>query len=145
MSGPYTVVFQPGQKTAILMVTTEDDSIAELTEYFTVMISSTSLPDKIVVGDPDTSYVTILDNDSEYTVKLVTFLLCLSMGNVCVVVITCSKAPDNATVTEGGVAGLTVECSGQYEFDFTLFLDTMDGSAVGECSCTPHSSCTVFM
>ena len=48
-------------------------------------------------------------------------------------VITCSKAPENATVTEGGVAGLTVECSGTYDFDFTLLLDTMDGSAVGEC------------
>ena len=47
--------------------------------------------------------------------------------------ITCSKAPENATVTEGGVAGLSVVCSGEYEFDFTLFLDTMDGSAVGEC------------
>ena len=68
MSGPYAVVFQPGQRTAILMVTTEDDSKAELTEYFTVKITSTSLPDKIVVGDPDTSYVTILDDDGEYTV-----------------------------------------------------------------------------
>ena len=47
-------------------------------------------------------------------------------------------------MTEGGVAGLTVECSGQYEFDFTLFLDTMDGSAVGECYCTPHYSSAVF-
>ena len=48
-------------------------------------------------------------------------------------VITCSKTSGNTTITEGDVAGLTVECSGGYQFDFTLFLDTMDGSAVGEC------------
>ena len=48
-------------------------------------------------------------------------------------VITCSKAPENATVTEGEIANLTIVCSGGYQFDFTLFLDTMDGSAVGEC------------
>ena len=50
----------------------------------------------------------------------------------CFVEIVCSKAPQNATVTEGQVAVLTVECSGQYEFDFTLSLNNMDGSAVGE-------------
>ena len=65
MSGPYTVTFRPGQRTAILMVTTVNDSIAELTESFKVMITSTSTPDKIIVGDPDTSYVTIVDNDGE--------------------------------------------------------------------------------
>ena len=66
MSGPYTVTFLAGEKTAILMVTTEDDSIAELTEIFKVMITSTSEP-SIVIADPDTSYVTILDNDGECT------------------------------------------------------------------------------
>ena len=47
--------------------------------------------------------------------------------------IECSKAPQNATVTEGEVANLTIECSGEYEFDFTLELNNMDDSAVGEC------------
>ena len=65
MSGPYTVMFRPGQRTAILMVTTVNDSIAELAESFKVRITSTSTPDKIIVGDPDTSYVTIVDNDGE--------------------------------------------------------------------------------
>ena len=50
----------------------------------------------------------------------------------CFVEFFCSKAPRNATVTEGGVAVLTVECSGEYDFDFTLSLNNMDGSAVGE-------------
>ena len=49
----------------------------------------------------------------------------------CFVVIVCSKA-QNVIVTEGEVGVLTVVCSGEYEFDFTLFLNTMDGSAIGE-------------
>ena len=65
MSGPYTVTFRPGERTAILMVMTNDDSIAELTEFFKVMITNTSRPDKVEIGDPDTSYVRILDNDGE--------------------------------------------------------------------------------
>ena len=74
MSGPYTVTFHAGEKTAILMVTTEDDSIPELTEDFKVMITSTSEP-SIVVGDPDTSYVTVLDNDGEYVIFCQQFLI----------------------------------------------------------------------
>ena len=46
--------------------------------------------------------------------------------------INCSKASRSANVNEGSRAQITVNCSGQYEFDFTLFLDTTDGSAVGE-------------
>ena len=65
MSRPYTVTFRPGQRTAVLMVATVNDSIAELTESFKVRIISTSTPNVIVVGDPDTSYVTIVDNDGE--------------------------------------------------------------------------------
>ena len=56
-----------------------------------------------------------------------------SLTHLPFVVITCSKAPENATVTEGEVASLTVVCSGDYEFNFTLALTHMDGSAVGEC------------
>ena len=65
VSGPYTVALKPGQRMAILMVAIVHDSMAELNESFKVMITSTSTPDKIVVGDPDTSYVTIVDNDGE--------------------------------------------------------------------------------
>ena len=57
----------------------------------------------------------------------------ITIGYFLLPVITCSKAPRNATVTEGELANLTIVCSGSYDFDFTLDLDTMDGSAVGEC------------
>ena len=136
-----------GQPSATLSIQTENDDISELSEYFKVMIVSISEPDRVVIGDPDTSYVTIEDNDGEFVLN--NALTCSSPFDITIElfllpVITCSKAPENDTVTEGGVAGLTVECSGPYDFDFTLFLDTMDGSAVGECQCIPHSSYTVF-
>ena len=63
-SGPYTVTFTAGQDSAsvIVMMQTVDDSTLELTEYFKVMIT-TDRPGKVQPGDPDTSYITILDNE----------------------------------------------------------------------------------
>ena len=57
------VTFTVGLDSATVMVPTVDDSTLELTEYFKVMITSTDRPDKVQPGDPDTSYITILDND----------------------------------------------------------------------------------
>ena len=54
------------------MVQTVDDSTLELTEYFKIMITSTDRPGKVQPGDPDTSYITILDNEpGEYKMQLV--------------------------------------------------------------------------
>ena len=64
--GPYQVSFSAGQPSATLSIQTENDDIAELSEYFKVMIVSTSEPDRVAIGDPDTSYVTIEDNDGEF-------------------------------------------------------------------------------
>ena len=64
--GPYQVSFSAGQPSATLSIQTENDNIAELSEYFKVMIVSISKPDLVVIGDPDTSYVTIEDNDGEF-------------------------------------------------------------------------------
>ena len=56
---------------AIVMFQTVDDSTLELTEYFKVMITSTDRPDKVQPGDPDTSDITILDNEpGEYKKQL---------------------------------------------------------------------------
>ena len=69
-SGPYMVTFTGGQASAIVMVRTVDDSTLELTEYFKVTITSTDQPDKVQSGDPDTSHITILDNEpGEYIEK----------------------------------------------------------------------------
>ena len=62
-NGSYVVTFTAGQASANVMVQTTDDSILEFTEYFNVMITSTDRPDKVRPGDPDTSYITILDNE----------------------------------------------------------------------------------
>ena len=67
--GPYQVSFSAGQPSATLSIQTENDDIEELTEYFKVMIVSTSEPDQVDIGDPDTSYVTIVDNDGEFVLN----------------------------------------------------------------------------
>ena len=63
VSGRYTIEIPARTKTAILMVMTNDDDIAELTETFTATIVDTC--DLASVGNPSTGYVNILDNDSE--------------------------------------------------------------------------------
>ena len=60
--GPYTVRFS-GQMYATLMVPTLDDNTTELSEYFAVMIIYTSQPSVVEIGSPNTSIVTIEDND----------------------------------------------------------------------------------
>ena len=61
--GSYSVMFTAGQPSTILMVPTNDDNITEMIEYFKVMIVSTSMPSLVQPGDPDTSYITINDNE----------------------------------------------------------------------------------
>ena len=77
--GPYTVTFTAGQASATLPVPTENDSIAELSEYFQVMITSTSTG-MVIVGDPDTSFVTIEDDDGEMCMHLLQALSVLYMA-----------------------------------------------------------------
>ena len=45
-----------------------------------------------------------------------------------------SLAPQNYTVTEGNVVNITLQLSSSHEFDFTVTLQHMDGSATGESS-----------
>ena len=59
----YTVNFTAGQLNATLMVSTVDDSTTELSEYFKVVITSTSLAVTVLIGSPNVTIVTILDND----------------------------------------------------------------------------------
>ena len=62
-SGPYTVSFSAGQLSATLMVATLNDSTTELSEYFRVAITSTDQPSAVEIGSPNTSFVTIEDNN----------------------------------------------------------------------------------
>ena len=61
--GPYTVSFSAGQPYAILMVSPIDDDIADPLEYFTLMITSVDRPDVVEIGSPNTSVITIEDNE----------------------------------------------------------------------------------
>ena len=67
VSGEYTVEVPAGERIAYLMVETIDDGIAELTEFFTARITQTCEA-SIISEQQNTSYVTILDNDSKCTV-----------------------------------------------------------------------------
>ena len=62
-AGPYTVRFSAGQQNATLMVSTMDDNITELSEYFKVVITSTDQPGRVEIGSPNMSFITIEDND----------------------------------------------------------------------------------
>ena len=62
-AGPYTVTFTAGQLYATLMVSTMDDNTTELTEYFSVVITSTDQSGAVEIGPYDTAFITIEDND----------------------------------------------------------------------------------
>ena len=62
-SDPYTVSFTAGQMYATLMVSTVDDNTTELSEYFRVVITSTSQPSVVRIGSPNVSFITVEDND----------------------------------------------------------------------------------
>ena len=64
-SGGYSLSFTAGQASGTLSVSTSDNTIGELEEYFKVMITRSDRPDKVDIGDPDTCFVTIQDNDGE--------------------------------------------------------------------------------
>ena len=55
--------FSAGQPYAILTVSPIDDDTAELSEYFTLMITSVDRPDVVEIGSPNTSVITIEDNE----------------------------------------------------------------------------------
>ena len=61
-TGPYTVSFLAGQLNATLMVSTVNDSTTELSEYFSVVITSADQPTVTIVS-PNTTLITIQDND----------------------------------------------------------------------------------
>ena len=60
--GPYTVSFSAGQASAILMVSTIDDDVVELSESFMVTITSVVSMDNVEIGSPSTSFVRIVSS-----------------------------------------------------------------------------------
>ena len=62
-TGPYSVTFTAGQMYATLMVSTTDDNTTELSEYFSVAITSTDQPSAAEIGSPNKTVIAIEDND----------------------------------------------------------------------------------
>ena len=63
VTGPYNVSFSPFQLYATVMVSTVNDNITEVSEYFKVVIISTDQPDIVEIGSPNTTLITVEDND----------------------------------------------------------------------------------
>ena len=63
MAGPYNVSIIAGQTHVIFEVSVVDDTLHEGNESFTLEIVPTSLPDKIMIRNPDRTSITIVDND----------------------------------------------------------------------------------
>ena len=61
--GPYTVSFSAGQTSAMLMVSTTDDDVVELSESFSVMITTVDKPEVVEIGSSNISFITIMDNN----------------------------------------------------------------------------------
>ena len=62
--GPYNVSFSVGQQSAILLVSTMEDNVVELSELLTVLIKSVDKPDVVEIGSPNISSITIEDNET---------------------------------------------------------------------------------
>ena len=65
-SGPYNVQFNAGVTRVSFNVSINNDNILEEDETFNLNVNSISLTNRITIGDPSQTTVTILDNDSEY-------------------------------------------------------------------------------
>ena len=63
VSGPYTVEIPVGQTHLELDVSIVDDNIVEGNEYFILVITPGSLPNKVNPVNPDRTNITIVDND----------------------------------------------------------------------------------
>ena len=111
-SGGYKVTFPAGSSTAQLTIDITDDDIAELTESFTARLSvSQSVSDLGVwTGARDNATVYIYDDDSIEVVF----------------------DPISYNVSEGdGEVTLTLRANSTASFDYTVRVDTSDGSAIG--------------
>ena len=90
-----------------------DDNVLEGTESFTgsLSIPQASADLGVSAGDDDTATVNILDDDD----------------------VTVQFNPTQYNVSEGdGEVELTLVASGAASFDYTVEVDTVDGTAVGE-------------
>ena len=114
--GTYTATFPAGQTTASVSIPITDDTTAELTEDFSAVLTipATATSQGITKGAADTATIDITDDD---TVEVV-------------------FNPTQYTVNEGdGVVTLTLNADKPASFDYTVEVETQDGTATGSLEC----------
>lgn len=67
ISGPYNVTILAGDTLGLLNITIINDNIVEETEIFDLIINTSSLPERVFAGNPNSTLVNILDNDGKAT------------------------------------------------------------------------------
>lgn len=65
--GPYDVTILAGDILGLLEIAIINDNIVEETEIFDLVINASSLPERVVAGDPNSTVVNILDSDGKET------------------------------------------------------------------------------
>jgi len=113
--GPYSVTFPAGSTTAAVNLTIESDSVLEGTENFTATISTTNTGfPNVTAGDDDTATIDIRDDDPVEVVF----------------------NPTQYSVNEGdGVVTLTLNADKPASFEYTVEVETQDGTANGNLGC----------
>ena len=64
-SGAYAVTFTAGVTTVSFDVLITDNNILESNMNFSIAIDPSSLPNRVIVGNPDQASVTIFDDDGK--------------------------------------------------------------------------------
>ena len=114
--GSYPATFLAGQTTASVSILITNDTTAELTETFSAVLSipATASSQGITKGAADTATIEILDDD---TVEVV-------------------FNPTQYPVNESdGVVTLTLNADKPASFEYTVEVETQDGTATGNLEC----------
>ena len=72
-SGPYHVMVPANALSVVLNIPISSDDILEGNEKFNLTINTTSMPSRVVIGNPDQATVTIVDDDGKYRSIVVTY------------------------------------------------------------------------
>ena len=114
--GSYTATFLAGQTTTSVSIPITDDTTAELTEDFSAVLTipATAASHGITKGAADTATIDITDDDPVEVVF----------------------NPTQYTVNEGdGVVTLTLNADKPASFEYTVEVETQDGTANGNWEC----------
>ena len=68
--GPYPVKFGAEMTNASFNVSIKNNNVLEFDENFELLINTSSLPSDVTVGIPARATVTIVDDDSKYSMQI---------------------------------------------------------------------------